>query len=55
MPLSWMSNGQMPMNLFSMRAGPHPRALRLDSLRSLAAAAGAFIMERAEYAVELDV
>ena len=36
-----------------MRAGPHPRALRLDSLRSLAAAAGAFIMERAEYAVEL--
>jgi hypothetical protein len=25
----------------AMRAGPHPRALRLDSLRSLAAAAGA--------------
>jgi hypothetical protein len=27
---------------FLMLAGPHPRSLRLDSLRSLAAAAGAF-------------
>jgi hypothetical protein len=50
-----MCSGKAAMNLFSMRAGPHPRALRLDSRRSLAAAAGAFIMERAEYAVELDV
>ena len=35
------------------RGGPHPPALRLDSLCSLTAAAGA--MERAEEAEEPDV
>jgi hypothetical protein len=31
----------MDLTIFSTLAGPHPRSLRLDSLRSLAAAAGA--------------
>src|SRR5687767_15655499 len=30
--------------IFLMLAGPHPRSRRLDSLRSLAAAAGAFLL-----------